>query len=317
MAPIPSLTRPLCSVVVLLATCLTRLRLRVPLFPPLPLSWAKSSSGKGVALTSELLIPTYPACFGDSCLLAPIILVEWTLRVAVYEPKECWIYESCQLIRLHEASCAAFTTMTLNSQQASLRSAFRPPQRFVGTEKWFRNPKNHRMQLQTNHCQIHFGRASRWSSLYGSINKIKREVITVASASESERLETLVSLVKAADGFTKCGIYVCLLFPILQAHGIWSASYKAWFEGREDVVTFPVDLTMTKKLESVTFVLVTHLKRLSISMLRTQASGAVTIPSKSGLTNCNCEPSLICDMKLLQSIMLTSRCPFLDRLYLL
>ena len=36
-------------------------------------------------------------------------------------------------------------------------------------------------------------------------------------------------------------------------------------------------------------------------------SGAMTIPSKSDLTNCNCEPSLICDMKLLQSFMLTSR----------
>ena len=33
----------------------------------------------------------------------------------------------------------------------------------------------------------------------------------------------------------------------------------------------------------------------------------MTIPSKSELTNCNCEPSLICDMKLLQSFMLTSR----------
>ena len=37
-------------------------------------------------------------------------------------------------------------------------------------------------------------------------------------------------------------------FSNLQAHGIGSASYKAWFEVLEDVVTFPVDLTMTKKV---------------------------------------------------------------------
>ena len=61
MAPIPSLTRSLCS-----GSLAAR--------EPLPLSRAKWFSGKGVALTSEL-IPPYPACF---------VIVEWTLHVAVY-----------------------------------------------------------------------------------------------------------------------------------------------------------------------------------------------------------------------------------------
>ena len=61
MAPIPSLTRSLCS-----GSLAAR--------EPLPLSRAKWFSGKGVALTSEL-IPPYPACF---------VIVEWTLHAAVY-----------------------------------------------------------------------------------------------------------------------------------------------------------------------------------------------------------------------------------------
>ena len=44
-------------------------------------------------------------------------------------------------LSISNASHAAFTTMTLNSRQASLRCVSQPPQRLVETEKWFRNPK--------------------------------------------------------------------------------------------------------------------------------------------------------------------------------
>jgi hypothetical protein len=45
----------------------------------------------------------------------------------------------------------------------------------------------------------------------------KREVITVASASEFEKAGDVGFI---GEGFTKYGIYVCLLFPNLQAHGV-------------------------------------------------------------------------------------------------
>lgn len=76
------------------------------------------------------------------------------------------------------------------------------------------------MQLQTNHCQIHFGRASQ--SLSGQVSTevlTKREVVSVARASESKKAGDVGFI---GEGFTKLerGIYVCLLFPILQAHGV-------------------------------------------------------------------------------------------------
>jgi hypothetical protein len=48
----------------------------------------------------------------------------------------------------------------------------------------------------------------------------KREVITVASASEFEKAGDVGFIGEGQEGFTKCGIYVCLLFAILQAHGL-------------------------------------------------------------------------------------------------
>ena len=140
----------------------------VTLFPLLPLSRAKSFSGKGVALTSEL-IPTYPACFSDSC--SPIMLVEWTpsLHVAVYEPKECWIYESCQFLKLLMLPSQWWhSTLDRLPSDASLNL----PKGLLKRKSGFtiQKPSN---ATSTNHCQLHFGRASRWPSpsLYRGINK--------------------------------------------------------------------------------------------------------------------------------------------------
>ena len=46
---------------------------------------------------------------------------------------------------------------------------------------------------------------------------MQSEVIAVASASEFQKAGDVGFI---GEGFTKRGIYVCLLFPILQAHGI-------------------------------------------------------------------------------------------------
>ena len=106
-----------------------------------------------------------------------------------------------------KTSRAAFTATTLNSRPTFLRSAFQPPQRLVGTGKWSRNPKT----LECNFKRITAKFISE-GPLSGQVStevSTKREVITVASASESEKAGDVGFI---GEGFTKCGIYVCLLF---------------------------------------------------------------------------------------------------------
>jgi hypothetical protein len=116
---------------------------------------------------------------------------------------------------LPKASRAAFAATTLNSRPTVLRSAFRPPQRLVRMEKWSRNPKT----VECNFKQI-TAKFILEGPLSGQVStevSTKREVITVASASESEKAGDVGFI---GEGFTKCGIYVCLLFLFLQAHNI-------------------------------------------------------------------------------------------------
>ena len=118
---------------------------------------------------------------------------------------------------LPKASCAALTlaATTLNSRPTILRSAFWPPQKHVGTERWSHNPK-------TVECNFKWITANFISQgpLSGQVStevSTKREVITVASASEFDKAGDAGFI---GEGFTKCRIYVCLIFPILQVHGI-------------------------------------------------------------------------------------------------
>ena len=111
---------------------------------------------------------------------------------------------------LPKASRAAFTTTTLNSRPPTvLRSAFRPPQR------WSRNPKT--VECNFKRITAKFISEGPLSGQVSTEVSTKREVIAVASASESEMAGDVGFI---GEGFTKRGIYVCLLFPILQAHGV-------------------------------------------------------------------------------------------------
>ena len=115
-----------------------------------------------------------------------------------------------------KASRAAFTGTTRNSRPTFLRSAFQPPQRLVGTEnlKWSRNPKI--VECNFKRITAKFIWEGPLSGQVSTEVSTKREVITVARASESEKAGDAGFI---GEGFTKCGIYVCL-FPILQAHGV-------------------------------------------------------------------------------------------------
>ena len=117
------------------------------------------------------------------------------------------------LSALPKASRAAFTgtAMTLNSRPTVLRSAFRPPQRLqvVGTEKWLRNPKT--VECNFNRITAKFISEEPLSGQVSTEVSTKREVITVASASEFEKAGDVGFI---GEGFTKRGIYVRLLFTI-------------------------------------------------------------------------------------------------------
>ena len=100
MVPIPSLTKPLCSGS--LAAHLPRTLSTPPAMAPaleaphcgpvtvfnvyisphFPSHEPSDLVAKVLQWQVSYLIPTYPASFGDSC--SPIVIVEWTLRVAVY-----------------------------------------------------------------------------------------------------------------------------------------------------------------------------------------------------------------------------------------
>ena len=116
---------------------------------------------------------------------------------------------------LPKASRTASTATTIKSRPTILRSAFLPPQRLVGTDKWSRNPKT--VECNFKRITAKFISEGPLSGQVSTEESIKREVIAVASASESEKAGDIGFI---GEGFTKCGIYVCLLFPILQSHGI-------------------------------------------------------------------------------------------------
>ena len=155
--------------------------------------------------------------------------------------------------------------MTLNSRQSSLRSAFQPLQRLVGTEKWFqvRNPKKPSNATSNESLPNSFRKGL---SLAKSLQKYQQR----GKLLQWQVHLNLKDWRRWFHGFIGEGS---------RRHGIWSASYKAWFEVHEDVVTFPVDLTMTKKAED-------HSCDLFKAVFHKHAeySGAMTIPRKSGHT---------------------------------
>ena len=135
---------------------------------------------------------------------------------------------------LPKASCAALTLAvttlnsqltTLNSWPTILRSAFQPPQKLVGTERWSHNPK-------TVECNFKWITANFISQgpLSGQVStevSTKREVITVASASEFGKAGDTGFI---GEGFTKCGIYVCLIFSYFTStwHLICKLQGQVW-----------------------------------------------------------------------------------------
>jgi hypothetical protein len=73
--------------------------------------------------------------------------------------------------------------------------------------KWSRNPKT--VECNFKRITAKFISEGPLSGQVSTEVSTKREVITVASASESEKAGDVGFI---GEGFTKCGIYVCLLF---------------------------------------------------------------------------------------------------------
>ena len=109
------------------------------------------------------------------------------------------------------------TVTTVNSRPTILRSAFQPPQRLVGTEKWSLNPKQ--SNAASNESLQTWNSFWKGLSVAKSLRKYQQrgKLLQWQVHLSLKRLETSVSLVKAS---LNVGYMFVLLFPILQTHGV-------------------------------------------------------------------------------------------------
>ena len=122
-----------------------------------------------------------------------------------------------------------------------LRSAFRIPQVAPAISQWSRSCITVKSTFIRTKANYSF--ADGLCVAFNTISDVP-EVIEIAKKFLSAQDEGYVG-----EGFTKCGIYVCQFHVVIQVsiYSIHQAGMQAHFNGREYVITQPVDSHMSSE----------------------------------------------------------------------